>query len=64
MKRGSLPQESKSSLEKGKHKNKNGVLGESLAAINGQQGEDWGKRDGLIPENVKSEDLPRLTWST
>jgi len=40
---GSLPQESKSSLEKGKHKNKNGVLGESLAAINSQQGEDWGK---------------------
>jgi hypothetical protein len=25
VKRGSLPQESKSSLEKGKHKNKNGV---------------------------------------
>jgi len=43
VKRGGLPQESKSSLEKGKHKNKNGVLGESLAAINGQQGEDWGK---------------------
>jgi hypothetical protein len=53
VKRGGLPQESKSSLEKGKHKNKNGVLDGSLAAINGQQGENWGRRQCLIPKNVK-----------
>jgi len=53
VKRGGLPQESKCSLEKGKHKNKNGVLGESLAAISSQQGEDWGKREGWIPKHGK-----------
>jgi len=36
VKRGGLPQEGKSSLEKGKHKNKNGVLSESLAVISSQ----------------------------
>ena len=57
-------------LEKGKRKK--GVLGESLVAINSQQGEDWGKRNGLILKNVKRKDLPlpavllagRLAWST
>jgi len=61
VKRGGLPQESKSSLQKGKHKNKNGVLDESLAAINSQQGGDWGKRKCLIPKDGKSKDLLRLT---
>jgi len=49
-------------LEKGKHKNKNGVLGESLAAINGQQGEDCGKRNALIPKNAKVKFDPWLMW--
>jgi len=40
--------------EKGKHKNKDGVSGESLAIIRAQQGGDCDKRKDPIPKNVKS----------
>jgi len=41
-------------FEKGKHKNKDGVSGESLAIIRAQQGGDCGKNRDPIPKNVKS----------
>jgi hypothetical protein len=43
----------KPSLEKGKHRIKNGVLGEIFAVVSGQQGEDWGKGNGLVPKTSK-----------
>jgi len=54
VKRGGLLQESPCFPSRKGRAQKNGVLGESLAAINGQQGEDCGKRNALIPKNVKS----------
>jgi len=53
VKRGGLLQESPCFLSRKGQAQKNGVLGESLAAINGQQGEDWGKNKDPIPKNVK-----------
>ncbi|GAG49413.1 unnamed protein product [marine sediment metagenome] len=40
--------------EKGKHKNKDGVSGESLAIIRAQQAGDCGKNRDPIPKNGKS----------
>jgi len=53
VKRGGLLQESPCFLSRKARAQKNGVSGESLAAIISQQGEDWGKKKSLIPENVK-----------
>jgi hypothetical protein len=58
VKRGGLLQENPCFLSRKGRAQKNGVLGESLAAINGQQGEDWGKSQGLIPKHVKRKYLP------
>jgi len=40
--------------EKGKHKNKNSISGQSLAIIRTQQGGDCVKRKDSIPKYVKT----------
>jgi len=49
--------------EKGKHKNKDGVSGESLAIIRAQHGGDCGKNGDPISKNVKSKQAVTQTKS-